>query len=208
MHIVLSLVGLLIAAFFRYKYEEACRREGSPILSRRQMRYQRRKARKQGVSVDAVSYRPKREHAFFFPVQDPTSLPIIAPTQPLLPSPAKAPTSNRAVWWLLGPLTLAGALLVAVVSNERDTPQTAVAQQAQQATTAVAAPRNPPASAEQKRRTARAVNVRALPGNNGAVLRTLAANAEFVVVETAGDWARVAVNGEPPIGWVYLPITR
>lgn len=222
MPIVLAIAALLLAMWFRYQYEKACRRDGVPILSRRQLRYVRRKARKQGVSPNEVSYRPQREHPIFLQPEAPASsfLPSVTPTVPMVPrqsTPVEPDgASGGGLKWLLGLLGLAAALLAAVVVGGRnDDGQPAPAQQTSPPAALQAAlpassapPQQTPLAAQQTRRTVRAVNVRTGPGGNAAVLRTLPANSEFIVVETSGEWAKVAVSGEAPVGWIYLPVTR
>jgi hypothetical protein len=57
---MVAIVIAVVCLFMSFAIRSNLRKQGVEPLSRGQLRYMRRKARKQGVSMDQVNYRPRR----------------------------------------------------------------------------------------------------------------------------------------------------
>ncbi|MEI5687754.1 hypothetical protein [Sphingomonas kyungheensis] len=57
---MIAIIIGIVCLFLSFGIQSSLRKQGVEPLTRGQLRYMRKKARKQGVSVDQISYKPRR----------------------------------------------------------------------------------------------------------------------------------------------------
>lgn len=206
MSIVAGIVGIVLCLLGRYCYEKACRDAGAPLLSSKQHRYIRRKANRTGTTLDTVDYKPRtrQQPLFFKDWLGPNS--SIADTTAQPPSDHQ-PKKERGAYLVLAVIT--GAVILAYMASKSGVPTPPAPLEAQASVLQVApSPTISPTSQIRIGRMKQTANVRIGPSNTATVLRTIPLSTAVQIVETNGAWAKISLNDEVAIGWVYRPVIQ
>lgn len=203
MHIALTILALVVWAILQFAMEKHARDTGQPLLTRKQLKYMRRKARQTGTTVATVDYKPRPGNRAYPIFHKDWLGPDGKPLPPEQVPPPSEPTQEATRRW--GWVTLAcivGAVIYLAARPQQQTPAPPAS--------AITAETIPQAAASSSRplsirdgRTKQGANVRAGPSNGAAVLRTVAANTSVRIIEVSGGWIRVSIGDAPPIGWVH-----
>lgn len=207
MSILFGILAVIVWLIGQYIHEKACRDAGVPLLTSRQYRYMRRKARRTGTTLDTVDYGPRtRQSPLFFkdwlgpnPLSPNTTVP-----------PARPQKKGGRV--LLGLVGFAGIMLSTYLAARHLTSRSQVPPPPptlEASVTTLPAPLPPAASPVSQAHVGRmkqTANVRVGPSNAAAVLRTIPANTAVRIIDTNATWAKVALDDAVAIGWVYRPL--
>lgn len=205
MHTVLIILALVVWALLQFKVEKDARDAGEPLLTRKQLKYMRRKARQTGTTIATVAYKPRpgnRAYPIFHkdwlgpdgrPLLQDQTHPPIKPSQ----------ESTKAWGWFVLACIAASVVYVAAKPQQQTsapivTPAPAVAGAA---VPQIAPFFHPPGIRDG--RTTQGANVRAGPSSNAAVLHTVAANTTVRIIDVSGGWMQVSIGDAPAIGWIY-----
>lgn len=211
MSIFLCIVAFVVWLVIQYKYEKYCQDAGLPLLTGRQYRYIRRKARRTGSSFNTVDYKPRTRQSPLFSKDwlGPNPLSSDATASPSTTQPSESQPPEKKGRVLLGMTVIAGIMLSSYLASKGqlftplapvDTPPLTP----QMTSSHVASPAPQPRVGRMKQ----TANVRGGPSNTADVLRTIPVGTAVQIVEARGSWVRVAVGDTAPIGWVYRPLVE
>lgn len=204
MYVVLFILALILWVGIHVQAERHARDAGEPLLTRQQLKYMRRKARKTGTTMETVAYKPhpgNRAYPIFH--KD-----WLGPDGKPLP-PDQAPPSmglarvNAWCWFVVA--CIIAAVLYAAGKPQQHSPAPVSISASATTDTAIsqAAVPTPHSAGFRGGRTKQGANVRAGPSGSAPVLRTVTSNTTVRIVEVSGGWMRVSLGDATPIGWIH-----
>lgn len=205
MYIVLTIFALIVWAVIQFKAEKLARDAGEPLLTRKQLRYMRRKARRTGTTISTVEYKShpgNRAYPIFHKDWLGPDGKLLLREQTL---PPDGPTreSTKSWGWFILACVIAAIVYVAAKSQQQALLPLAAPAPAIADTAVPQAATSSHPSGIRGGRTKQGANVRAGPSGSAAVLRTVAANTNIRIIEVSGGWMQVSIGDAPPIGWVH-----
>lgn len=212
MSVVLGIVAFIAWLIVQYNLEKISRDAGAPLLSRRQLRYMRRKARRTGTTLSTVNYEPRTRQSPLF-LKDwlgPNSLSrdTVVPTSASNNLPQSVERQWRGITVVAVIVVISYLVNHTVTSNSPQPAPSAPFAAPVYAAEVSTPPIVPSAQPQRVRngRTKQGANLRGGPSNAATILRTIPANTAVRIIETNGRWARIALDDAAPVGWVYRPL--